>query len=281
MILPAIAAIVSGILLGITESINKNITETRFSAFAYSFLQTFLNFAFYLVPFLLFSKLPAWHMSYFLVFVNASILFFSNIFVIKAYKTEDISIVTILIRTSLVVAFLNGIFLLSESLSLIKIIGVGTILIGILIIFYENKKIKLTIGLILALSAGILWGFVTYFSKLILKTFDPLSYLVLVQLITASLLFLVPRTRRDLPNIVKIYKWKILLSRITAVSAIYLIVWSIQNGNISIVNTNFETFALLSSVLIGIFILKEKTQLIKKFVGMGFCILGIIFLNFF
>lgn len=58
MIFVYLVSIVSGILAGITESINKNITEKKYSAFSYFFLQTILLQLIYIVPFVLFGSFP-------------------------------------------------------------------------------------------------------------------------------------------------------------------------------------------------------------------------------
>ncbi len=161
-----IISISTGIIWGVTESINKSITEKKYSVFAYSFLQNFLNFLIYLIPFLLSFKFPAFGITYFYLLLTVIFLLVGNVLILKAYKTEDVSSVTILSKSNLVVAYFIGTIFLSEPSSVVKIIGVISIIIGIIIIFYEGKKMELNWGSVLALIAGIFWGVRFYFFKI-------------------------------------------------------------------------------------------------------------------
>lgn len=213
--------------------------------------------------------------------IAATFVLFGNIALIKAYKTEDISIINILTRTSLIIAFISGIILFNESINIIKIFGILSIIFGILVIFYEGKKLKLSDGLLLALASGISIGLIVYFRKIALDYVNPISYLFIFGIFINILLLLIPKTRQDIKPIWAKYKKKIVPSRFTGFAAWFLFVWAFQKGNISIVNTNYETAFLLSTLLIGIGLMGEKNNITKKLAGSLFCTLGIILLNFF
>ncbi len=281
MILAYFAAIISGTLYGLTESINKNITEEKYSSFSYFFLQIFLNFLIFLPIFLLFGSIPRDLNVYLYVVIPVTCTFFGNLFLIKAYKTEDISNINILSRSSLIITFLSGIFLLSETITIEKILGVAAIVFGILVIFYEGKRLKVSFALLLALLSGILTGLNAYFDKKALAFFNPISFIFFANLFLTILLFSIPQSYRDIKKIFTKYKKKIIISRFTSVLAFYLIIWAFQKGAISIANTNFETAFLLSGVIIGIIFLGEKKNIAKKLAGSALCTLGIILLNFF
>lgn len=281
MIFVYLVALFAGILWGITESVNKNITEKKFSSFSYFFIQVFANSLLYFIPFILYGSLVAPPAAYLLIIIPVICLFFANIFMIKAYKTEDISNLNILFRSSLPITFLSGIYLLHEKITVLNIFGVLSILLGILVIFYEGKKIKPTNGFLLALSAGILIGSVSYLRKLSFLYFNPITVVFLVHFILTILVLTIPRTYKDIKPIFLKYKKKIVYSRITAVIAFFLINWAFSKGNISIVNTNYEAAFLLSTSFIGIMLMGEKKNTGKKLTGSLLCILGIILLNFF
>ncbi len=267
--------------MGITESINKNITEKQYSSFSYFIIQVFFNMIFFSVPFLIWGIKIISPLIFFYIILIAVFLFLSNLFIIKAYKTEDISNLNILSKSSLVIAFFSGILSLKEKATQFDFMGIFLIILGILLIFYEGKRLSLSRGLILGLTSGILAGLATYFRKLTLEFLNPVSVVFFMQIIIFVMLLFVPKTLKDVKPILLKYKKKILLSRITAVIGIYLFIWTLSKGNISIINTNYETAFLLSTSLIGILLMNEKKYLAKKVGGSALCILGIILLNFF
>ncbi len=274
-------SIVAGILMGITESINKSITEKQYSSFSYFFIQVFFNMIFFSVPFLIWGIKIISPLIFFYLILIAVFLFLGNLFIIKAYKTEDISNLNILSKSSLVVAFFSGIISLKEKATQFDFMGIFLIILGILLIFYEGKRLSISRGLMLGLTSGILAGLATYFRKLTLEFLNPVSVVFFMQIIIFVMLIFVPKTLKDIKPILLKYKKKIFLSRITAVVGIYLFIWTLSKGNISVINTNYETSFLLSTSLIGILLMNEKKYLTKKIGGAALCILGIILLNFF
>lgn len=281
MIFIYLVSIVSGILAGITESINKNITEEKYSVFSYVFIQLLGTLIIFTIPFLLYGKLSSEPIAYLYIAIIVILIFLGNSAIIKSYKTEDISNTNILSRSSLVITFFSGIFLLKEKVSIFNMLGVLSIILGIFAIFYERKSNKKSKGFFFALASGVFFGMVAYFIKLTLNYFDLYSYIFIYSIFSVCVLSVVPNTFRDIKPIFIKYKKKIILTRILAALVIVLYVSSIERGIISIVNTNFETAFLLSTSLIGIGILGEKKNLVKKLTGAILCILGIILLNFF
>ncbi|MBM3284048.1 DMT family transporter [Candidatus Gottesmanbacteria bacterium] len=281
MIFVYFVSFLAGILWGTTESINKNITEKQYSSFSYFLIQMSLNLLLYAIPFIMFGTIPRQPIVYFYLIVPVIFILLGNLFLIKAYKTEDISNINILSRSSLIITFLTGVFLLHEKVSVWNIAGIVIIVLGMLTISYEGKRIKPSIGFLLALASGVLMGALAYFRKLALYYINPISVVFSGQLFMTIILLLIPKSYQDVKPIWTKYKKRIILSRFTAVSGFYLINWSFSQGNISIANTNYETAFLLSTLLIGIWILHEKKNTRKKLIGSFLCILGIILLNFF
>ena len=128
MIFIYLVSLLAGTLWGITESINKNITEKKYSAFSYFLLQIGLNLILYTGPFILYGSFVKEPIAYFYLFTPTLFIFLGNLFLIKAYKTEDISNINILSRSSLIIAFLSGIFFLHEKITFLNILGLLAIL---------------------------------------------------------------------------------------------------------------------------------------------------------
>lgn len=281
MILPYLASILAGICYGITEAINKDITEEKYSSFSYGFLQYFLNFLIFLVPAVFFVKLPPISTSYLYLLAVVVITLLANTLTIKAYKTEDISSMSILSSVTLLTSVLLGVTFLAENLNVYKISGIFIIVLGIFVIFFEGKKLVARRGLLIALVAKILWGIQPLIDKKALNSFDLLSYLVIVMGILSFSHFLLPEVVKEARLIFTKYRWQIIISRLFVIAGLFTYLWSIKRGSISIVNTNVDTFFLLVTVLIGIIYLKERKNIAKKLIGCLVCILGIVLLNLF
>lgn len=200
---------------------------------------------------------------------------------IKSYKTEDISSVQILSRVSLIMSFISGIILLQEPFTIYKLGAIVSIFIGIFVIFYKGRHFQLSPGFIFALASGGFFGFSSYLTKRSLEYFDVISSIFLFNLISTIITTAIPGTLKHVKPIVRTYAPKIILSRIAAAIAAFLVVWSSQNGRISVVNTNYETSFLISTVFIGIVVFHERNNVRKKAAGLLFCIVGIVLLNFF
>ena len=275
-------ALLGGVLSGLTETINKNITEKKYSVFSYSLLQWGGNLLFYLLLFFINKEVfPSSLSSYFSLLIVVLFAFIGNIFIIKAYKTEDVSNINIIWRISLVVNFLNGYLLLSERISYLNLLGIFLILLGIIVIFYNGKSLHLSSGFIFALSGGICFGMVAYLNKITLSNFSPVAFLVAANIAGTTFALFMPKALAEMLPILRKYSWKILLSRFTSFIAYLLFIYAIAREKISVVNTNYETLSLLSVVILGIFFLKEKSNFQQKLAGSLFCTLGIILLNFF
>lgn len=281
MFITYLLSLFSGLFYGITESINKHITETRYSPFSYAFLQYLLNFLIFFVPALFFLQLSPLNIAYLFMLISVIITFASNAMTIKAYKTEDISAMSILSSVSLVTTVLLGVVVLSERLNLPKVAGIIFIIVGITMIFYEGKRLTASKGLLITLAAKILWGFQPLFDKKALVSFNVVTYSAVTMGILAAIHLFIPLVQKEARLIFNKYTAKIILSRISVTAGAFIYFWSIKRGNISIVNTNVDTLFLLSSVLIGIIFLKEKKNMVKKLSGSFLCTVGIILLNFF
>jgi len=275
--------LVAGLLNGLTEIFNKSITEKKYSAFSYSFLQWCGNLLIYSIPFIYFRDyFPTDYHAYIPLVIVVIIVFIGNILLIRAYKTEDASIVNIISRISLVIGFFNGVIFLSESITVPKVIGILFIVFGIFIIFYHGKKLKPSLGLALALVSGICFGMMSFLNKLALPYYvSSTAYLVAANIFAVSLFLLKPTMLKDVKPILTKHFRNYLLSRIFAASGYLILTYAISRADVSVVNTNFETAFLLSVVAIGIIFLKEKKNIKKKIAGALFCTLGIFFLNFF
>lgn len=271
----------AGIFWGVNESINKNITEVKYSAFSYALIQWYGNIAIYAVPFILWGKFPENPIAYICMLLVVIVINIANVMLIKSYKTEDISNVQILSRASVIMSFICGIVLLHEPLTVFKLAGIVSIFFGIVVIFYKGKKIDLSAGFLFALLSGVFFGFSSYLTKRSLEYFDVISSIFVFNVTSAIITVTIPGALKHVKPILKKHAIKIVFSRFAAAAAAFLIVGSLQKGNISVVNTNYETSFLLSTVFIGILLFKEKSNLGKKIWGVACCIVGIILLNFF
>ncbi|OGF99253.1 hypothetical protein A2Y99_03210 [Candidatus Gottesmanbacteria bacterium RBG_13_37_7] len=281
MVTVYLASILAGVFYGITESVNKYITEKKYSAFSYAFIQFGINLIVYSLLFPLIRQIPGSPTPYIYLSISALLVVIGNILIIKSYKTEDISNLNILTKSSLIIAFLIGVVILKESVSILNVLAIILILLGVIIIFFEKRTIKLSPGYLTALLSGICYGVQTFFLKKSSSYFHPISFYFFFYIFTVIFMLFIPGASKDIKPIFEKYKHLIIPSRIALVIANLLFIWSIANGKIAIVNANAETTLLLSILFIGILFLGEKNNIGKKVAGSLLCIVGIILLNFF
>lgn len=281
MLLIFLASTISGILEGANETIYKKIVDKKYSSFSYGLIQWGINALLYFFLFILFGKpFPTSPESYIYLAGLLILYICGNTLIIKAYKTEEISNLNVITHISLVISFISGVFVLNEKINIFKIIGLISVIIGIVVIFYEGKKFNLSIGYLFALLSGSLYGLTSLFLKKSLITFNIFTLLFLFNLCAAILLLLNRKIVADSKKILVKHFKIILISRFFLISSSLLYLWGLNRGNISIINTNSETLTLLTTVFVGVKFLNENKNLLNKFIGVVFCSVGIYLLNF-
>lgn len=169
--------------------------------------------------------------------------------------------------------------ILHESTNPTKIMGIILSVVGVLVIFYKNKKFHLHQGHLFVFISAVLYGFAFTNDAILLHHFNSVTY--------SSLFFLLPPflIATVYPN--KLLKINFFLKRNTLIkfffAAIPLAIWSLAvntsyrlGGEISQISTITQLSTILT-IILGIFLLKEKENIGRKVIG-GIIIITVIIL---
>jgi drug/metabolite transporter (DMT)-like permease len=237
------------------------------SLYVFSFTIFFTGFK---IPANLPSLLP--HLSLIPLFYSAGPLL-----IYKSLQQTEASIFTILFNSRAVIVVIGSIILLKNHFSLIQILGTILILTSIIIVSLKKERIQFKKGELFSLLAGFLIALGTINDSIILKSFDPLSYVAFGFLLPG--LFIWAINYKLTPKILSFTKTELfpklaLLSLFfaTTYSTYCLAFSSSQDG--AKIGAIFPVSSILT-VLISIILLKERDRLPIKIAAALISFLGV------
>jgi drug/metabolite transporter (DMT)-like permease len=216
-----------------------------------------------------------------ILIIVASIIYATvNVMFTIGRKLEDASAVSVIRQSSTVWAFLVGITLLGESLTQVKILGVGLIIFGNLAILWEGKKLELSRGLFLVLIASFLTGGISFIEKLLVgKMLSPALYGAAAFSLSSVWIFLYLLKRKEqIRSQIRTHKTEALVVGFLLALNVYLIAKAVALGEISKV-VPIHNLAVILIVLSGIVFLKEQDKIPQKIIGAIIAFIGVFFLR--
>jgi len=193
-----------------------------------------------------------------------------------AYKKADISTVSIIQKTSIILIVLIGIIFLKEKYTLFSLIGSGLILLAGFVVVIEQKKIIISEGIFWALLSTILGVGATILDKIILKSISPFVYASL----NCFLVGLVFAPRKgfisEITQLIQTHFTWIMLSALLNSAGFVMILFVLKNTDVSQTIPVYDCIAFIIPILLGIAILKEHTNIKKKIIGTTLGIVGIL-----
>jgi bacterial/archaeal transporter family protein len=274
LLLPILAGLLSaGFDMLLKSIVRKNISPATYLFLIYSLI-TLCTLPLLITHFNIVLNVVSWLA---LLFAILSYVF-ANFCLVSAFKHADISNVAIVTKISFVLTFISGIIIFKEPVTLYKIVGTLVIIVGIVAIFFEKQKIRSVSlkGLVFALLNGAGYTFAASFSKYALQSFSPYCYIFFIY---AGLMF----SYAFFPNVIseskelypKIKFYLIALAIIGSGSYLtYLI--SLKYLNFSTTYILYGSISVITSVVFGMILLREKGELLNKFIGLICIIMGII-----
>jgi drug/metabolite transporter (DMT)-like permease len=272
LLLPILAGVVGGVI----QPLFKNITKNDYSFTSYMFTYALVGGIISLPLFLLNFHLPTDVISWVWLFITCILLLVGNLFIVRAFQIENISNIVIVGKVDLLIAFLAGLFLFSEALTVIKLLAACSIVAGIVIIFLEKKKLNYSRGLLLALLGGICLGFSAISTNFALKTFNPYFFQFPSYLLNVLILGFLPKTLMEAQEIFIRNKFKIILVEILSVASYILVLFSIKIAGLSVGYFAIDPVYTLVAVMIGIVVLKEREKILNKTIGTALIVLGLV-----
>lgn len=203
------------------------------------------------------------------------------LFIFKSLKLIDASEFVVILSARPLFTILASTFLLAEGLNSKQLIGVFAILLGIAIVTLNRLRIKFGKGELFALLAAICLGFAGTNDRFTLKYIDIDPYLFLSSVLPG--LFLLGTNSSSLRKLSYFFKAKpfskMLLMTFVQLIAIVALLGAFKYGNNSSQISSIAEVNVILTVVMGILILREKTNLTKKLLGSIIAVVGLFLVS--
>lgn len=200
-------------------------------------------------------------------------------FYLRSFVVKNISFSTMLISFSVVVSTVLGILIFNESIEILKLIGIGLVLVAIAILNFNNAQLEK--NNLYGLLAGVFFGITYTFDKMVILEIHPIVYLFW------SYLFVVFLSYVQAPKAVNsaIKSLRIVDIRNVLISGAGYFVFNIctffaysvggEVGRVDAIN-NTQVFLI---ILAEYFILKQRDGMVRKLVTACIAIAGVFILG--
>lgn len=192
-------------------------------------------------------------------------------------KALDASISSIIENLAVVIAFFISLFLYKESLTLSKLLGFILIIIALFLVI-NIKKFKISLkGILLGVIASIFLGIGWGLDKKGVLLFNPETYNLLVWVGPLAVLYFPYIKLKDIRVEIKNYSWKIVLLSFFNVAGYFLMLKAF-NLNEATKVIPVTQLSILFTVIAGVFLLNERSNLFKKILAGIIAVLGVFLL---
>jgi len=268
-----IPLLIASFSISISQLLNKTLSKKGHSPTTYTSI-TMLSNALIAIP-LLFIQ-PHFSQSIFiwvLIIASATIYGLSSVLTFKAFKTTDVSIVSIIQRLSIAFISFMGITLLKESYTPKTILGIVLIVASSIILVYKKTKKKIDTGILMSLGSAFFGAIASILDKKILFDFSPYSYVFVNNALIGILFLFNKNTIKETPHLIKNHTMRMLGTSILNVLSFVVLLVVLKNTDVSQTMPVYKGLTLIITVLLGVLFLGEKSQMKQKILG---TILGMI-----
>jgi len=196
----------------------------------------------------------------------------------SASKLLEASILTTVSNISVVVAFITSLFLYSEQLTAYKLIG--ALLIFIALFLVSSKHISQKIpkeGLLLGILMSIMYGLGWSLDKMGATYFSPNIYNIFIWFMPIIFIYLPHLSFKEIKNEFKLAGWKIFI-----LSGLNVVSYLMQLKALAMAEATkvipILQLSTIVTIIIAIFLLKEKKNILLKIVAGLFAIIGVYLL---
>ena len=192
----------------------------------------------------------------------------------------DASTYNILKQLSTVFMIIMGLFFFKEQFVLNKIVGALLIILSNLLVFYKKENFGINKYLILGILANISLSIALFLDVNYSKEFNLAFYVLLTFLIPLILIFIFERIK--VKQIINEYKKsnKIILL-VTSVSWAIMMILKLKTYELGsvIVVAPLTSLTVILNIFVSYFLLKEKSNLIKKIIAGILIVIGILLIK--
>ncbi|WP_407305607.1 DMT family transporter [Desulfosporosinus sp. SB140] len=218
-----------------------------------------------------------------IVLLSASIYSACLLLYYHALNNTELSQTEAISTTRSIWFVILGALFFEETLNLSKLLGVGLIFAGLLVIYYQ-KRAKTSFGKhhIFVLVYALLVSCAYALDKFALGYFSVGLYNSLLYFLPGTItIILFPRTLEKMKHLIRPRKnnYLILLSCFVQIISTLSLYAAYQIGELSVVGPLAQTSTVLT-IIFGIFLLKERWNLKRKITGIAIVSVGVIFLKF-
>jgi uncharacterized membrane protein len=204
-----------------------------------------------------------------------------NIFLFKALQKIDVSEFTVIFSGRTVCTIIASSLLLKEGLNFHQYIGMILILISIIFVTVRTFSFGFSKQEFYALASAVCFGLATTNDRFLLGHFQLYTYVAMAFIIPA--LCTIPIYPSSISHMSIFLKSKFLIRMFVlcflyAISAICFFS-ALQIGNNSSQIASINQVTVIFTVLLSIFILKERENIFKKMIGAVLSFIGIILLG--
>lgn len=198
----------------------------------------------------------------------------------RAYQLINASEIVIFSTTSKLWVTVGAAIFLHEAVTIQKMIGTIIILLGIAVIMYRDKKLKINYGILIVLVSAIFFALTDINGFYILQSMDASNYQVYFYLIPVFALLLVqPASIKK----ISYYFKPIRALKVTALSifdtlGMLTLFFAYQAGGKASVISPLSATKVIVTVILAIIILKERDSIAQVLTGSVISVVGIFLL---
>ncbi|HVZ12483.1 MAG TPA: DMT family transporter [Patescibacteria group bacterium] len=225
-------------------------------------------------------SLPAFSIKFLFMPLASMLWGLGTVFLFRALKLLEISEVTIIGSTRTLVTIVGSVLFLGDTFGFQKIVGTAIMFLSVFLATNLKNGIKFNKGITYSFGMAICYGLGLVFDAFNIKSFDPISYLAIGNLmISLFLLLLFPQTVKawkeyvNPPFLKKMLPLGILSS--TQAVAYYFAIKYGPTSQIASINLSL----IIVTVLLAAILLKERDNLFKKIIAALLVTLGIFLLR--
>ena len=214
-----------------------------------------------------------------LIVLSSSLYGLFERFQFYARKEIDASNTTILFRSSAIITFVGSILIFNESLTLEKALGFGLVVLATVIVSINNTKLKINKAFTLAIVSALALGSARIIDKGVLSSdFSIELYNLILWVAPILFIFLPSIPMDDIKKEMNIGTWKIPLLAAINVCILYFLLHALSLADASLVIPIVSASTILT-VLGGVIILKERSNLPRKIIAGFIVFVGILLLR--
>lgn len=276
--IPTILITIGGIAQGVASVIRKHSSTTEHRATTIASTTMLVN-ALICSPLLLYQfRLPTESVTWVITFLSAGLFALSATFFFKSYQHADLSLVTIIHRTSIIFITVIGVVFLREKMSAVGLVGLLLLFLGSASVLYEKKKLQFTRGAWYSLISAFLGAVTAVLDKVALRDFSPYTYVFVNNLLVGAAFLWRKDTIPESVRFLKKYPKQILSSSALGISGFTILAVLLSTTQVSQTMAVYKTISFFIPVLLGITLYKETDKLVQKIVGMLCATVGMLLL---